>query len=68
VVQLVATGMTNRQIGQALSKAPGTIAQQLQSAMRKLGVSTRTAVAVAALRAAGSPADAGRSATVPEVD
>ncbi|MPZ26253.1 MAG: AAA family ATPase [Micromonosporaceae bacterium] len=51
VVRLVATGKTNREIARLLSKAPGTVAEQLRSAMRKLGVSSRTALAVRALEA-----------------
>ncbi|WP_235965558.1 ATP-binding protein [Micromonospora rubida] len=49
VVRLVVTGRTNREIAQALSRSPRTVAAQLNSAMRKLGVSSRTAVAVSAL-------------------
>lgn len=51
VVRLVAAGKTNRQIAAALSKSPPTVDGQLGSAMRKLGVSTRTELAVAALEA-----------------
>jgi DNA-binding CsgD family transcriptional regulator/tetratricopeptide (TPR) repeat protein len=46
VVRLVAEGMTNRQIAQALSRSPKTVAAQLNSAMRKRGVSSRTALAM----------------------
>lgn len=49
VVQLVAAGRTNREIAELLRKAPGTVAEQVQSAMRKLRVSSRTALAVRAL-------------------
>lgn len=51
VVRLVITGKTNREIAHELSKSPGTVAEQLRSAMRKLGVSSRTALAVAAVEA-----------------
>ena len=51
VVRLVATGKTNREIAEAISRSPKTVAWQLNSAMRKLGVSTRTALAVAAIEA-----------------
>ena len=49
VVRLVAAGRTNREIAEALGKAPGTVAEQVQSAMRKLRVSSRTALAVQAI-------------------
>jgi DNA-binding CsgD family transcriptional regulator len=51
VVTLVATGKTNREIARLLSKAPGTVAGQLRSAMRKLAVPSRTALAVRAIEA-----------------
>src|SRR5690606_24659058 len=51
VVRLVVTGRTNREIADALSRSPKTVAGQLSSAMRKLGVSSRTALAVAAVDA-----------------
>jgi len=51
VVRLVATGQTNRQIAVLMHRSPATVATQLQSAMRKLGVSTRTALAVRAAEA-----------------
>jgi DNA-binding NarL/FixJ family response regulator len=49
VVRLVITGKTNRQIAQELCRSPKTVANQLKSAMRKLGVSSRTALAVSAI-------------------
>lgn len=49
VVRLVATGRTNREIAAVLARSPKTVAGQLNSAMRKLGVSTRTALAVRAV-------------------
>jgi DNA-binding CsgD family transcriptional regulator/tetratricopeptide (TPR) repeat protein len=51
VVRLVATGQTNRDIAKALSRSTATVATQLQSAMRKLGVTSRAAVAVRATEA-----------------
>jgi DNA-binding CsgD family transcriptional regulator len=47
VVRLAVTGQTNREIGQVLSRSPRTVAMQLGSAMRKLEVSSRTALAAA---------------------
>jgi DNA-binding NarL/FixJ family response regulator len=58
VVRLVLTGKTNREIAEALSRSPKTVDTQLSSAMRKLNVSSRTALAVSAL-AAGLAADQG---------
>jgi DNA-binding NarL/FixJ family response regulator len=46
VARLVADGLTNREIGQALFVSPKTVARHLNSAMRKLEVSTRTGVAL----------------------
>ena len=46
VVRLMLDGMTNRQIAEKLSKSPETVAAQLKSAMRKYGVTSRTALAV----------------------
>jgi DNA-binding CsgD family transcriptional regulator len=48
VARLVAAGHTNKQIAGALRRSPDTVATQLKSAMRKLGVDTRTALAVSA--------------------
>jgi DNA-binding CsgD family transcriptional regulator len=50
VVRLVIAGHTNRQIADALHRSPKTVATQLNAAMRKLNVATRTALAVAALK------------------
>jgi DNA-binding NarL/FixJ family response regulator len=44
-------GMTNRQIARELSKSPDTVAAQLKSAMRKYGVTSRTALAVSVTQA-----------------
>jgi DNA-binding CsgD family transcriptional regulator len=49
VVRLVAAGKTNREIARALSRATSTVANQLRSAMRKLDVTSRTAVAARAI-------------------
>jgi DNA-binding NarL/FixJ family response regulator len=46
VVALLLQGFTNREIAAALSRSPNTVAAQLKSAMRKFGVTTRTALAV----------------------
>ncbi|MEU6072824.1 AAA family ATPase [Micromonospora sp. NPDC047074] len=51
VVRLVVAGRTNREIGRILVKSSATVDQQLRSAMRKLRVSTRTSLAVAAVAA-----------------
>lgn len=55
VVRLIPSGLTNRQIAAELSRSPKTVAAQLNSAMRKLGVSSRTAVAVRALESGIEP-------------
>jgi DNA-binding CsgD family transcriptional regulator/tetratricopeptide (TPR) repeat protein len=57
VVRLVLTGQTNPQIARVLSRSPKTVATQLNSAMRKLGVGSRTALAVRAVEAGIVPAD-----------
>ena len=46
VARALADGRTNRQIAEALFLSPRTVARHLESAMRKLGVNTRTAVAM----------------------
>ncbi|MET8401620.1 LuxR C-terminal-related transcriptional regulator [Streptomyces sp900116325] len=46
-VELAARGMTNRQIAEALYISHRTVGQHLSKAMRKLGVSSRTALVVA---------------------
>jgi DNA-binding CsgD family transcriptional regulator len=51
VVRLVLAGKTNREIAQALHKSPRTVAGQLGSVMRKLGVSSRTELAVRVVEA-----------------
>ncbi len=49
VVRLVIAGRTNREIADALHRSPKTVANQLNSAMRKLQVTSRTALAVKAV-------------------
>jgi DNA-binding CsgD family transcriptional regulator/tetratricopeptide (TPR) repeat protein len=55
VVRLVLTGRTNREIAEALCRSRPTVATQLTSAMRKLGVSSRAALAVSAITAGITP-------------
>ncbi|HEY0639925.1 MAG TPA: LuxR C-terminal-related transcriptional regulator [Pseudonocardiaceae bacterium] len=49
VVDLVARGMTNRQIAESLFVSTRTVKGHVRSAMRKLGVRSRTALAIAAV-------------------
>ena len=56
VVRLLLTGLSNPQIARALSRSPKTVAAQLNSAMRKHRVSSRTALAVSATQAGIIPA------------
>ena len=63
VARLVLSGRTNPQIAQILSRSPKTIAAQLNSAMRKLGVSSRTALAVAAVNDGMTPDDGPQEST-----
>jgi DNA-binding CsgD family transcriptional regulator len=65
VVRLVTTGRTNREIAAAVSRSPKTVAAQLNSAMRKLGVSSRTALAVSAIEAGLVSADPPRPPSKP---
>jgi DNA-binding CsgD family transcriptional regulator/tetratricopeptide (TPR) repeat protein len=58
VVRLVLAGKTNREIADALYKSPRTVAGQLGSVMRKLGVSSRTELAVRVVEAGLIPDDA----------
>lgn len=51
VVALVTEGLTNRQIGKALHVSPKTIELHVSNAMRKLKVSSRTRLAIAAREA-----------------
>jgi DNA-binding CsgD family transcriptional regulator len=51
VVQMVAAGRTNREIAEALVLSRQTVASHVHSALRKLRVSSRTALAVSAAQA-----------------
>lgn len=51
VVRLVLGGRTNRQIAETLFLSPKTVACHVYSAMRKLNVSNRAALAARALEA-----------------
>jgi DNA-binding CsgD family transcriptional regulator len=51
VVRLLAAGQTRRQIAETLFRSPKTVDEQLRSAMRKLGVTSRTALAAIAVEA-----------------
>jgi DNA-binding CsgD family transcriptional regulator len=57
VVRLVIAGRTNREIAAALHRSPKTVATQVNSAMRKLQVSSRTALAVSAIEAGVTAGD-----------
>ena len=48
-------GGTNRDIAEALCRSPKTVATQLNSAMRKLKVSSRTALVVSAIESGVIP-------------
>jgi DNA-binding CsgD family transcriptional regulator len=50
VAELVAEGLTNREVGRRLFVSPHTVNSHLRSAFRKLGVSSRAALAAAAAR------------------
>jgi DNA-binding CsgD family transcriptional regulator/tetratricopeptide (TPR) repeat protein len=58
VIRLVLAGKTNREIADALCKSPRTVAGQLGSVMRKLGVSSRTELAVRVVEAGLLPDEA----------
>jgi DNA-binding CsgD family transcriptional regulator len=51
VIRLVATGQTNREIAATLCRSTATVATQLRSVMRKLGVTSRVAAAARAIDA-----------------
>jgi DNA-binding CsgD family transcriptional regulator/tetratricopeptide (TPR) repeat protein len=51
VVRLLIRGSTNRQIAEVLVLSPKTVANHIDSIMRKLGVSSRTALAAHAVEA-----------------
>lgn len=57
MVRLLLNGLTNREIAAVLCRSPKTVATQLNSAMRKHGVTSRTALALGAARAGVTPAD-----------
>jgi two-component system, NarL family, nitrate/nitrite response regulator NarL len=50
IVQLVAFGHSNREIGQRVRLSPHTVKEHLANAMRKLGVATRVEAALVARR------------------
>ncbi|MFI1098195.1 ATP-binding protein [Streptomyces sp. NPDC020917] len=56
VVRLMLTGLSTPDIARSLSRSPRTVAAQLNSAMRKYRVKSRTALAVAALQSGVTPA------------
>ncbi len=69
VVRLVISGRTTREIAEELCRSPNTVRMQLKSAMRKLNVPSRSALAARAVEAglaAGSPLR-GNGATPPAV-
>jgi len=51
VVRELVSGATNREIAHALTLSPKTVARHLEAAMRKLDVTSRTALAVKAVEA-----------------
>jgi DNA-binding CsgD family transcriptional regulator len=51
VVRLVAAGHTNREVAAVLCRSPSTVKKQLTSAMGKLNVSSRVALAATAVEA-----------------
>ena len=55
MVRLLLGGRTNRQIAEALFLSPKTVACHVNSAMRKLGVSSRAALAVRAVEVGFGP-------------
>lgn len=52
VLGLLATGMRDREIAHELGLSTRTVSKHLEAVYRKLGVSTRSAAVVSALRAA----------------
>lgn len=59
VLQWVACGKTNRDIGTILGLSPRTVNKHLEHVYVKLGVETRTAAASVALAAVGRPSESG---------
>ncbi len=47
VAELVSQGLTNRQVAEQLFLSPRTVDRHLGAAMRKVGVTSRTALAIA---------------------
>ncbi|WP_406841573.1 helix-turn-helix transcriptional regulator (plasmid) [Streptomyces sp. AHU1] len=56
VLRLMLAGLTTPEIGRRLFRSPKTVAAQLNSAMRKYGTTSRTALAVRATQAGIEPA------------
>ena len=50
ILQLVANGLTNQQIGRQLGLSPGTVKNHVARLLEKLGVADRTAAAVRAVK------------------
>ena len=59
VVQLLVAGQTSQEIADALCRSPKTVNTQLASAIRKLGVSSRTALVARAIESGIAAASAG---------
>ena len=57
VVARLSTGASTREIARQLSRSPDTVYSQLRSAMRKLGVTSRAALAVRATELGLAPTD-----------
>lgn len=66
VACLVAEGMTNRQAAEALFLSPRTVDRHMSAAMRKLGVTSRTALAVAVADAGLLPGRPGAGGSRPD--
>ena len=50
VVELVAEGLTNREVAEVLARSPKTVEWTLTNAYRKLGVRSRTQLAIRVAR------------------
>lgn len=59
VVRLLVEGRTSAQIARVLGLSPRTVEKHVHSAMRKRGVPSRTALAVAAVESGDAPSPAG---------
>jgi DNA-binding NarL/FixJ family response regulator len=55
VLQLIADGLTNRQIGESLSIAEKTVKNNVSALLTKLGMERRTQAAVYGSRLAADP-------------